>query len=197
MCGGFTLFPNHCPELKEERSADICLLARTAIFALSRRAGSRITCPPFRSMSLSEKRAKLIADLQFFDDPQDRLAFVIDAARKRPPLPTELKIDAYKVEGCLSNLWLVPEYRGGRCWFRADGDSMIVKGIAGLLADFYNGELPEEILKMDPSFLAPAGITQHLSQNRKNGLGRVWQKIQRFAAEHIAAEKFPQASTQN
>ena len=147
-------------------------------------------------MSLPEKREKLIADLQFFDDPQDRLAFVIDAAKKRAPLPNEFKTDAYKIEGCLSNLWLVTEYRDGRCWFRTDGDSMIVKGIAGLLAGFYNGELPEEILKLDPSFLAQAGITQHLSQNRKNGLGRVWQKIQRFAAEQVAVEKFPQPSTQ-
>jgi len=136
-------------------------------------------------MTLEQKRDKLISDLRFFDDPQDRLAFVIDAAKKRPPLPEEFKTDAFKVEGCLSNLWFVPEFREGRCWFRADGDSMIVKGIAGLLTDFYNGESPAEILKVEPSFLAQAGITQHLSQNRKNGLGRVWQKIQRFAVEHV------------
>lgn len=137
-------------------------------------------------MTLAEKRDKLVADLRFFDDPQDRLAFVIDAAKKRAPLPDEFKTDAYKIEGCLSNLWFVPSFRDGRCWFRADGDSMIVKGIASLLTEFYSGELPEEVLRTDPAFLTQAGITQHLSQNRKNGLGRVWQKIQRFAAEHAA-----------
>lgn len=142
--------------------------------------------PAVYAMSLTEKRDKLVSDLQFFDDPQDRLAFVIDAAKKRPPLPDEFKTDTYKVEGCLSNLWFVPEFREGRCWFRSDGDSMIVKGIAGLLTDFYNGEPPAEVLQVDPSFLAQAGITQHLSQNRKNGLGRVWQRIQRFAVEHVS-----------
>lgn len=144
-------------------------------------------------MSLVEKREKLIADLRFFDDPQDRLAFVIDAAKKRAPLPEDLKTDDYRVEGCLSNLWFVPEFRAGCCWFRSDGDSMIVKGIAGLLADFYSGGRPEEILRIEPSFLAQAGITQHLSQNRKNGLGRVWQKIQRFAADHVAVGMVPDA----
>ena len=59
--------------------------------------------------------------------------------------------------------------------------------IAGLLTEFYSGEMPEEVLRIDPSFLSQAGITQHLSQNRKNGLGRIWQKIQRFAAEHAGA----------
>ncbi len=141
--------------------------------------------------SLTEKRDKLVADLRFFDDPQDRLAFVIDAAKKRAPLPDEFKTDDYKVEGCLSSLWFVPEFRAGRCWFRSDGDSMIVKGIAGLLTEFYSDAPPEAILKLEPSFLAQAGITQHLSQNRKNGLGRVWQKIQRFAAEHVGTEPCP------
>jgi len=136
-------------------------------------------------MSLEEKRDKLISDLQFFEDPQDRLAYVIDRAKKYEPLPDEFKIDDYKVEGCLSNLWFVPEFTKGKCRFRSDGDSMIVKGIAGLLTTFYSGESPEDILKVDPSFLAKAGITQHLSQNRKNGLGRVWQKIQSFAAGQI------------
>lgn len=137
-------------------------------------------------MTLAEKRDKLVSDLRFFDDPQDRLAFVIDLAKRRANLPDEFKTDAFKVEGCLSSLWFVPEFRDGRCWFRSDGDSLIVRGIAGLLTDFYNGAAPEEILKHDPAFLAQAGITQHLSQNRKNGLGRIWQKIQRFAAEHAA-----------
>lgn len=142
-------------------------------------------------MTLLEKRDKLIADLRFFDDPQDRLAFVVDAVKKRAALPDELKIDEFKVEGCLSNLWFVPAYREGLCWFRSDGDSMIVKGIAGLLTEFYSGALPEEILKLEPSFLAQAGITQHLSQNRKNGLGRLWQKIQHFAAAQIVSVSGP------
>ena len=146
-------------------------------------------------MTLAEKRDQLIADLRFFDDPQDRLAFVIDAARKRPGLPEELKRDEFKVEGCLSNLWFVPEFRAGRCWFRSDGDSQIVRGIAGLLTDFYSGASPEEVLRHEPSFLAQAGITQHLSQNRKNGLGRVWQKIQRFAADQLAAAGNPVPDT--
>ena len=142
-------------------------------------------------MSLEAKRDKLIADLQFFDDPQDRLAYVIDLARNYERLPDELKTDEYKVEGCLSNLWFVPEMVGGKCRFRSDGDSMIVKGIAGLLTNFYSGESPEDVLRVDPSFIAKAGITQHLSQNRKNGLGRVWQKIQAFAAGQITGSREP------
>ena len=138
-------------------------------------------------MTLAEKRDELVENLRFFDDPQERLAYVIDAARKRPPLADEFKTDDHKVQGCLSNLWFVPEFRDGRCYYSSDGDSVIVRAIAGLLCDFYSGHAPEEILRQAPAFLAGAGITQHLSQNRKNGLGRLWQKIAGFAAEHAAA----------
>ena len=120
-----------------------------------------------------------------FDDPQERLAYVVELARKRTPLPEEFKSDEYKVEGCLSNLWFVPSFEKDLCFFRCDADAVIVKGIAGLLCDFYSGERPQEILQVDPSFLARAGITQHLSQNRKNGLGRLWKKIFTFAGNHL------------
>lgn len=108
--------------------------------------------------------------------------YVVDLAKKAEHLPPELRTDTYRVEGCLSNLWFVPEFRDGRCYFKVDGDSHIVRGIALLLANFYSGELPAEILKHDPIFLSEVGITQHLSPNRRNGLSRLWEKIRTFAA---------------
>ena len=111
--------------------------------------------------------------------------YVVDKAKKSPQLPPELRTDATRVEGCLSNLWFVPELREGNCYFKVDADSHIVRGIALLLADFYSGHPPKEILANDPGFLSEVGITQHLSPNRRNGLSRLWDKIRVFAAEQI------------
>lgn len=110
--------------------------------------------------------------------------YVIERSRRTPHLPLELRDPAHRVEGCLSNLWFVPEMRAGQCHFRVDGDSHIVRGIATLLAEFYSGHSPEEILRHDPTFLSEVGITQHLSPNRRNGLARVWDRIRLFAAEN-------------
>jgi TatD DNase family protein len=62
-----------------------------------------------------------------------------------------------------------------------------VKGVAGLLCEFYSGHAPAEILACEPSFLREAGITQHLTPNRRNGLARVWERIRDFAQSHLAA----------
>jgi cysteine desulfuration protein SufE len=135
-------------------------------------------------LNLEEKKRELIDDLSLLPSAQDRLMYIIDSAKKTPNLPAELRTDAYRVEGCLSNLWFIPEFRDGLCFFRVDGDSHIVRGIAVLLANYYSGHKPEEILRQDPAFLTEVGITQHLSPNRRNGLSRLWDKIRDFAAEH-------------
>ena len=106
---------------------------------------------------------------------------IVDKAKKSPGLPPELKTDQTRVEGCLSNLWFVAENRDGRCYFRSDADSHIVKAIAVLLCDFYSGQPAREILAHNPEFLTQVGITQHLSPNRRNGLSRLWDKIRAFA----------------
>jgi cysteine desulfuration protein SufE len=73
------------------------------------------------------------------------------------------------------------EFREGRCFFVCDSDSLVVKAVAGLLCEFYSGQPPAEILAHDPAFLAPFGITQHLTPNRRNALARVWEHIENFA----------------
>ena len=138
-------------------------------------------------MTLAEKKNELIEDLSLLPSAQDRLMYVVDRAKKTPPLPPELRTPETRVEGCLSNLWFIPEFRDRKCFFQVDADSHIVRGIAIVLAEFYSGHTPAEILQNDPAFLSTVGITQHLSPNRRNGLSRLWDKIRTFAAENLHA----------
>ena len=130
---------------------------------------------------LAAKRDALLAQLGGFRHPQERLQWLVEQARQRPALAAELRTEAHRVSGCLANLWLVAEWRAGRCWFQCDSDSQIVRAVAGLLCDFYSGQPPAEILAMEPGFLEQVGINQHLTANRRNVLSRVWERIQLFA----------------
>ena len=132
-------------------------------------------------MSLAEKKAEIIEELQYIDDPNERFAYIIDRAKTQPPLPDEAKIDQFLIEGCVSLLWIFPSYEEGKCFFRSDADAMITKGTAGLLCDLYSGSTPEEVLAEDSSFLGDLGITQHLSPNRRNGLTNVIKRIHNYA----------------
>jgi cysteine desulfuration protein SufE len=136
------------------------------------------------STSILEKRDQLLAQLQ--DLPEElRWDWLIERARSMPPLPEDQRTEEHRVPGCLSNLWIVPSFVDGRCRYRCDADSVVVKSVAGLLCEFYSDEPPSEILALNPSFLREAGITAHLTSHRRNALTRVWALIRGFAARHV------------
>ena len=132
-------------------------------------------------MNLNDQRARLIAELEPFADHHERFQYVIDRAKTAPALPAELKLDTFLIEGCTSNLWLIPTIENGVCHFRCDADSLITKGIASLVCEFYEGATAAEVAATDADFLATVGITQHLSPNRRNGLANLVGKIRAFA----------------
>jgi len=130
---------------------------------------------------LASRREALIAELEPFADHHERFQYVIDRAKSAPSLPADLKLEAFLIEGCTSNLWLVPSLESGVCRFRCDADSLITKGVASLVCEFYDGAPPAEIAETDADFLSAVGITQHLSPNRRNGLTNLVGKIRGFA----------------
>jgi cysteine desulfuration protein SufE len=132
-------------------------------------------------MNLAEKQVELTTQLAALKNGQDRLAFLVEKAKQRPLLAPDLRADKNLIPGCLAKLWFVPQFRDGQCFFACDSDSLVVKAIAGLLCDFYSGHTPAEILAHDPKFLAPLGITQHLTPNRRNALAKIWDRIRQFA----------------
>jgi cysteine desulfuration protein SufE len=139
-------------------------------------------------MALDEKRQRLIDDMSFLPDRFERFTYIVDYGKDRESLPESLRTDTFRVEGCQSQLWLVPEFHDGVCAFKADSDSAIVKGIATIICDYYSGETPETILGGNVDFLQEVGVDQHLSSNRRNGLGKVDERIKRFAASCQQAE---------
>ena len=137
-------------------------------------------------MNLKEKQDALVEEITLIPDAYERLGYIVDCGKKAPGLTEDLRIDSFKIEGCMSQLWVVTAFKDGLCSFRSESDSAIVKGIAELLCNFYSEAKPEEIIATDAEFLGEVGITQHLSPNRRNGLSRIVESIQRFAQSCLA-----------
>lgn len=137
--------------------------------------------PLILAKKLKEKKQQWIDDLSVIEDPHERFAFVIDLGREAPPLDPQYKVATFLIEGCVSDLWLLPEHKDGKCYFQTDADSLITRGIAVLVSDFYSDQPPEAIVEEDASFLADVGITQHLSPNRRTGLANLCQRIRSYA----------------
>lgn len=132
-------------------------------------------------MSILEKRDQIVEELSPFEDHFERFSYIIDRSKSHPPLDEVYKIETFLIEGCLSQLWVFPEFKDGKCYFHTDSDAAITKGTAALLCELYSDETPEDVIGLEPDFLGKVGITQHLSPNRRNGLTNVRKKIKAYA----------------
>jgi cysteine desulfuration protein SufE len=131
---------------------------------------------------IQEKKKLILSDLSALGATDDRYRYIIDLGRKQPPLKEDSRQDKFLIQGCMSQAWLIPEFKDGRLYFYVDSDAAIVKGIMALLISVYSGNLPAENLALSPEFLKEGGVTEHLSMNRRNGLSSVVKQIMLYSA---------------
>ncbi|MEL7151638.1 MAG: SufE family protein [Pseudomonadota bacterium] len=128
-----------------------------------------------------------IADtFEFLEDWEDRYRHVIDMGKAMDPLPESQRIPATKVDGCASQVWLVPEISGQGAeavfTFKGDSDAMIVRGLIAVLIALYDGLSVDNVLSVDaPAELGRLGLNDHLSAQRSNGLRAMVQRIRDIA----------------
>ncbi len=114
-------------------------------------------------------------------DPQERLAWVVERARGRAGFPAERRTEDRLVKGCAARLWMDAEVRDGRCWFRCDSDSAILKAAAGLMCELYDGLPAGEVVSGEPEFWVATGLAGQFTENRRATIRRVRGVIRDFA----------------
>ena len=122
--------------------------------------------------------AEIEDDFAFLDDWEDRYRYVIELGRELPPLTADEKNERTKVSGCASQVWLVVEPDGDALNVRGESDAHIVQGLVALVTRLTSGNKPSEIAASDPrAFFERIGLTEHLTQQRANGLNSMIQRI--------------------
>mgnify|MGYP003344916149 FL=1 len=122
---------------------------------------------------------EIVEDFEFLDDWEDRYRHVIDMGKAMEDLDAAFKVDANKVHGCASQVWLQFYTEGGKFRFDGDSDAMIVRGLIAVLRTLYNGLPVNEVTAVDANAeLARLGLNDHLSAQRSNGVRSMVEKIQ-------------------
>ncbi len=130
---------------------------------------------------ITDRIAKIKNEFLQFPDWESRYKHLIDLGKKLNPINEELKIEANKIKGCQSQVWLSAELKDGKIIFCADSDASIVKGIIALLVFVYSDSTPDEVLSTKPNFLEDIGLRDHLSMSRANGLSSMLKQISFYA----------------
>ena len=128
---------------------------------------------------------------EFLDEWEDRYRHVIELGKAMDPLEDAFRVPATKVDGCASQVWIVPQIDGQGAEavfrFRGDSDAMIVRGLIAILVALYSGLSVSEVLRVDAGGeLARLGLNDHLSAQRSNGLRAMIERIRLLAGQAAA-----------
>ncbi|MCQ2741538.1 MAG: SufE family protein [Alphaproteobacteria bacterium] len=125
----------------------------------------------------------LIDNFEFLDSWEDKYRYIIELGEKLPSFDEQFRTEEWKVKGCQSQVWLVPEKQSdGRLKFKGDSDAMIVKGLIFIVLTIYNNALPQEIKNLNiEEIFTKLGLKEHLSPSRRNGLEAMIEKIKYYA----------------
>lgn len=125
----------------------------------------------------------LMEDFALFDDWEERYRYIIELGNNLEPLSEAEHNEQNKVQGCVSQVWLVSSSEGDQMHIRGDSDAHIVRGLVAILLDLYAGKTVGEIAAFDAEdAFARLGLGDHLTPQRSNGFYAMVQRIRNDAA---------------
>jgi cysteine desulfuration protein SufE len=130
----------------------------------------------------SEKLDQIVERLKSTADPKRRYEYVLWLAKKLEPLPEEFRNDAFKVKGCVSQVYVVGQLVDGKLHWQGDSDAAITKGLLALLIEGLEGLEPTAAAGIDPGFLSETGLQASLTPSRANGFLNILKMMQAQAS---------------
>lgn len=130
----------------------------------------------------------IVEDFAFLEDWDERYRYIIELGRGMPAFDDANRTPEYRVEGCVSQVWLVPRVErdaegGVRVHFDGDSDAHITRGLIAILRTLFSGRTAKEIGAIDAAeALGQLDLSSHISPQRSNGLQAMVKRIQYLAA---------------
>jgi cysteine desulfuration protein SufE len=135
---------------------------------------------------------EITENFSLLDDWDDRYRYVIELGRTLAPLPEPARIEANKVQGCASQVWLTTAVKpdgaaGPVLSFVGDSDAHIVRGLIAILFAVYSGKSARDILATDAvAVFEQLGLREHLTPQRSNGFRSMVERIRADARAALA-----------
>ncbi|WP_417734714.1 SufE family protein [Rosistilla oblonga] len=132
---------------------------------------------------------ELREEFQEINDYDERLEYIIEFADGLPQMAAEHRIEPNRVQGCVSNVWLVASQRPTESAedspildFEADSDAVITRGLIAIIVALLSGKPAKEILAIDiDGLFTELDLQGHLTRSRSNGLRSMVRRVRELA----------------
>ena len=123
---------------------------------------------------------------ELLDDWEEKYRYIIELGRNYDALDETLRTDTLKIDGCASQVWLLPKMKDGKFYFEGASDAIIVSGLVSILSALYNGEEINKAIKINAmDEFDNLGLGANLSTQRSNGLSSMIKNIQTYLASTL------------
>ncbi|NIE78160.1 SufE family protein [Pantoea sp. Ap-967] len=114
---------------------------------------------------------------------EQRARLLMQIGDRLEPLDEAEKVEANRVHGCESLVWLVAERVDGLWRFKASSDARLLRGLLALLLVRVQGLGSVELGGLDlREWFSQLGLERQLSPSRSNGLHAVLQRMAELVA---------------
>ena len=97
----------------------------------------------------------------------------------------EIFVEKNKVKGCVSEVFVKANIKGGKLFWEGYSDALITKGLLAFLITGLNELTPNEVIKIDKKFIEDTGLRSSLTPSRSNGFLNILLKMQSQANEFL------------
>lgn len=135
---------------------------------------------------------EIVDEFEELGDATERLECLIEIGDTLPDFPDKERVEANRVQGCQSNVWLIAdcegEGKGRRLLLQADSDAPMVRGLVAILVAAYTGKTAGEILEFPVERLFDQlKLRSFLSPMRSNGLHSMVLFVRALAERELRA----------
>ena len=159
-------------KIAEQEEKEMMEAEKTPVFGDSQMAG----------MSIQEKLGTWSHNFSQLDD-KEKFYYMLEQGRGIVKLDDDKRINGYRIYGCVSQVWLLPQLKGENMEFEVDADSHEARGAMYILQSILSGHPPKEILEVDDNQIAGIGFIDVLTPKRRDGLFAVVNAIRDYAKD--------------
>lgn len=137
------------------------------------------------SAAIKKIQSDLVEEFEDCLDWKEKFSFICDLGKEElQGLEDRFKTEENRVQGCVSQVWILSELKDDKLYFKADSDSVFVKGLIAMVLRVYSGHPPQDILDSPPDFLKELGLSSHLTPSRANGLAAMIRRVMSIASRY-------------
>ena len=120
----------------------------------------------------------LVEKLKNSDNPQRKYEYILWLGKKLKVPENSILIPENKVQGCVSEVFVKPNFKEGKLYWEGYSDALITKGLLAFLISGLNDLTPKQVVNINSEFIEETGLKKSLTPSRSNGFLNILLKMQ-------------------